>query len=576
MNFSKISLVLYLSFSLPFHELCAQEVENHSAEAGNYPNGESGAVLELKDPMFSVEPQIVLENSGPVEERVDQEVLMPPPILNGEKREDAPVENKKDACPSFSTSKSKHTQPLSFGDALPNSKNSSDVEKTSLIRQLLVKYGFNEVKVEAAEPAWKKLSPCQGGFEKSQCHALLQRSISDASQATFRLEPSRPRIELSKSWEDFKKAIAMNPGSAKDAAINESANPETHPIVKNFVTIQDYDDKGRLQVSTEAISIIDKALADGRGTDAKLVLDRLKSINPSAAGAINCLLGSAVFENINPEYGTDLVGPLSGVVYAKFKDSENGIVPALVIGGIAVSDYLAAAGAASLVTGGIVLLAEGLDKSKGYWHDITTGQHGPAIPPPDKKPPTDYKGIALGALAGGAVTVAIDGAKKVFDAKSDDLKTPKEIPPSGATPAKIDSSNDTAGNPTPSTEVPKDLFEESKTENQDFNPGPVKEWVPQDQLAEKQAAEAQRRAEELLQELSIFHFVDSADSTEVPICPEPTQEEKEELISSYVDSWYEAQSLAKMPIDFNNPDWNKLPELLVNECAVLDYVDSAQ
>lgn len=93
-------------------------------------------------------------------------------------------------------------------------------------------------------------------------------------------------------------------------------------------------------------------------------------------------------------------------------------------------------------------------------------------------------------------------------------------------------------------------------------------------LVAREAEEARRKAEELAQELSLFHWAVTDPSEEASECA-VTVEEKQELISTYVDAVFEEKLLSIMAIDYRNSDWDKLPEEIQNQCAVM-YFDDRQ
>ncbi len=99
---------------------------------------------------------------------------------------------------------------------------------------------------------------------------------------------------------------------------------------------------------------------------------------------------------------------------------------------------------------------------------------------------------------------------------------------------------------------------------------PVKELLPADQLAEKQAAKAEIKAEDLLQELSRYHWAENDPSKEASECAEITEQEKQDLISTYIDAVYDARLASQMPIDFSSAGWNMMPEAFVAQCFVAD------
>lgn len=477
----------------------------------------------------------------------------------------------------------------------------AEQQKALVTKQLMNKYGIESVVAERRDPEFLKLSDCSGGYQKKQCFGLLKRALTDPFQASSKTDSKYQELDISKSWVEFKEAIIKNPGFEKDQAIVDSLNVKKGPM-QNLVTSPIADDNARLQVSTEAFGMIDYQLAIGNGEEAKKILDRLQIINPSAASAVTCLMESEDWagsghDPFHSDPTKDKVGPISGTVFYKYDaDQEIGILPLIIAGGAAAGGgaaggaavgggatvaTLGGVGLSKVLTGlgiaaGAVLISESYD---GYVK--TPGgiyvPHGTFTPPPTSTPPPSKEPMDPGTKSVIITAVAapiVELIKWVKEAVSEKpSETPKEAPVVPSVPANHGSPGN--GNPHP---VEPELVPLGVKEEEEPDSAPVIETDAEFEAWKKHYAEleAKLKAEQLAQELSIYHFADDPhggiEMASNADC-ELSDEQRDELTKTYTENVILQTILETQPIDFSDSSWNNLSPEMQQECSVTDPVD---
>lgn len=568
----------------------------HKADGGGVPYEDpfqTQPVYEARVPAFDQSANFgnFPDSSGPVFETMEPELTEITNVTNTSIYKQNSREPLKNSCANLPSGDFQSSYPK---DSIEYKILSHEERRANVISQLMNKHGLSAIGAERRDPEFFEVAECDGGYQKQQCFALLRRSVTDAEQAKFEGDPSHKNLDIEKSWSALKSIITTNPGTAKSDAIAASLNLEKTTTVINFVAAADAEDATRLQVSAEAIGMIDLALAMGNGEEAKILLTHLKAINPSAAEALNCLVSDEDWEAKSYDLSQvdqtkDKVGPITGTVFYKYDETkQQGIVPLLIGGGAVAAEAaagtaLASAASAALVksltvagvAAGAVFLSDNYERGpSGVW--APSGSWGSSTsapsPGPSKEPSSEkLKWIAVGAVVG-------EGVKKVgqlIDFVGTKIgEAAGWIEPKNAEEPKapiVPTDGNLPGNGNPKSVDPEPL----QVDIEDEKPEAVKEtdyWFEQ---AKKEMASWREsdKTFEIMQELSIYHFAnDSADAElqdSTQFC-ELTEQQNDELVKLYVDDYFMEKLLETKPIDFTETGWNNLPEDRQQACAVVD------
>lgn len=334
--------------------------------------------------------------------------------------------------------------------------------------------------------AFAKKDACNNDIQHSACVALLSKATTEVSQAYY-----NSALKTDKSaWDEVLSFLGLMPlDGDNDKHMNvvdalkkaqDKTNKETGE--SSSIDLSPIEDQDPLLVATQLlIQRIDESLARGDREGADKAKSILKKINPSAAYAASCVLGSVKLGGLNDDLDPSgrpqgsYFGPLSGIDYGKQDELKtHGLSVAAI--GIIVGSTLTIMG---LITTCVhnASDSDSKDKAAAATHEATVVADKSRI----NKEINDFMGCKLGGEACGKLFP--DGAKAVKNATENTSENkgtsgperPKENAPDGmfapSLPQKpIPGSGGNGGESVPFDPTPSgsDLSDKSKKDH-DFD-----------------------------------------------------------------------------------------------------------
>lgn len=196
--------------------------------------------------------------------------------------------------------------------------------------------------------AFAKKDACNNDLQHSACVALLSKSTTEVSQAYY-----NSAIKTDKSaWDEVVSFLGLMPLDRENdrhidvvEALKMAQDKGTG--ASSSLDLSSIENQDPLLVATQLlIQRIDESLARGDRDGADKAKNILKKINPSAAYAASCVLGSVKLGGLNDNLDPagrpqgSYFGPLSGIDYGKMDELKTHGYIAHVTLGVAILTYI--------------------------------------------------------------------------------------------------------------------------------------------------------------------------------------------------------------------------------------------